>query len=411
VSRLADFGQNGVSVTQFDAPTDENAFQNDDFVAAGLAGVAQSERMKDRPRAAFTIEQCWHRVPGGTAVAGLGMARALAGRGDVDVVGVAARHRHPAPAPWTPPIEVAHLPLPRIALYEAWHYLRTPKVQLATGPVDVVHATANAMPPKSAPIVLTAHDLAWRREPGHYTKRGVRFFERGLALALRDADLVLCPSEATLLDCKEAGFPGERLRLVPLGVEAHPATPADVQRIRTAFGLTRPYVLWVGTIEPRKNLAGLLEAWRAIDGDVELALAGPTGWNEDLSALVARLGVEVRALGFVPADDLGPLYAGAEALCFPSLWEGFGFPVLEAMAQGTPVVTSAGTSTAELAVDAGVLVDPRDPASIARGLESVLSSRELAGSLASRGRQRAAEFTWKRTGELIVDAYKEVIAP
>jgi glycosyltransferase involved in cell wall biosynthesis len=361
-------------------------------------------------RAALTIEQCWHRVPGGTAVAGIGMARALAQRKDVDVVGVAAWHRRPVSPEWTPPIDVKQLPLPRLALYEAWHYLRAPKVELATGPVDVIHATANAMPPKSAPVVLTAHDLAWRRDAAHYTKRGIRFFERGLALALKEADLVLCPSEATLLDCKEAGFSGERLRLVPLGVDVHPAPADAVRRIRASYGLHRPYVLWVGTIEPRKNLPGLLEAWRELEGDVELVLAGPAGWNEDLSALSARLGVDVRALGFVGADDLGPLYAGAEALCFPSLWEGFGFPVLESMAQGTPVVTSAGTSTAELAGDAGILVDPRDPVSIARGLESVLNDRDLALSLVIEGRRRASEFTWSHTADLIVDAYKEVVA-
>jgi glycosyltransferase involved in cell wall biosynthesis len=266
---------------------------------------------QDGLRAAFTLEQCWHRVPGGTAVAGIGMARALAQREDVEIIGVAAWHRHPAPSVWAPPIDVEQLPLPRIALYEAWHYLRAPKVQVATGPVDLIHATANAMPPKSAPLVLTAHDLAWRRDAAHYTKRGIRFFERGLALALKEADVVLCPSEATLLDCKEAGFSGERLRLVPLGVDFNPAPTAAVRRVRETFGLRSPYVLWVGTIEPRKNLAGLLEAWRELSGDLELALAGPIGWNEDLDTLTARIGVNVRALGFVGADELGPLYAGA----------------------------------------------------------------------------------------------------
>ena len=105
--------------------------------------------MSERRRVAFTIVQCWHKVPGGTAVAALGMARALVGR-DLDLRGVAAAHRRSPPAPWTPPMRVHHLPLPRLALYEAWHRLRRPSVERATGAVDVIHATANAMPPKTA---------------------------------------------------------------------------------------------------------------------------------------------------------------------------------------------------------------------------------------------------------------------
>jgi glycosyltransferase involved in cell wall biosynthesis len=118
----------------------------------------------------------------------------------------------------------------------------------------------------------------------------------------------------------------------------------------------------------------------------------------------------VRFLGFVPALDLGPLYAGASAFCFPSLLEGFGFPVLEAMAQGTPVVTSRGTSTEELADGAGVLVDPLEPASIAAGLEEILSDPGLAARLGAAGRRKAAEYTWARTADLVARAYREVSA-
>ena len=365
--------------------------------------------MTERLRVAFTIEQCWHKVPGGTAVAALGMARALRDR-DLDLTGVAAFHRRPPPAPWRPPIEVRQLPLPRIAMYEAWHHLRHPAVQCATGPVEVIHATANAMPPKSAPVVLTIHDLAYLHHPEHFTARGVRFFRRGLELALQDADVVLCPSRATISDCKEAGFPPERLRLVPLGVEVRPVREEQIETVLARYHLERPYLLWVGTIEPRKNLAGLLEGFSRVARDVELVLVGPSGWNEDLSALTSRFAVNVKALGFVPHDELRPLYAGAAALCFPSLSEGFGFPVLEAMAQGTPVVTSAGTSTEELTDGAGILVNPRDPGSIARGIEEVLGDEKLAVRLAQEGRARVSHYSWDRTGELIEAVYREVCA-
>lgn len=366
--------------------------------------------MSSTLRVAFTIEQCWHRVPGGTAVAALEMARALEQRGDVELRGVAASHRRPAAPAWSPPIPVAHLPLPRVALYESWHRLRRPNVELATGPVDVIHATTMAMPPKSAPLVLTVHDLLFLRQPAHFTRHGMRFFRRGLALALRDADLALCASQATLRHCEEVGFQEERLRLVPMGVSVAPADRADVERVTARYGLTRDYILWVGTVEPRKNLRGLLQAFRMLphDAELDLALVGPKGWNEDLEALIGDRQQGVKVLGFVPHDDLGPLYAGATVFCFPSLFEGFGLPVLEAMAQGTPVVTSRSTSTEELGEGASVLVDPRDPASIADGIARLLGDEGLALELSDAGRERAARYSWGRTADLVAAAYKEV---
>ena len=336
------------------------------------------------------------------------MARGVAATGEADVVGVAAAHRRPPPVPWAPPFEVRSLPLPRIALYESWHRLRAPKVERATGPVDVVHATAFPTPPRTAPLVLTIHDLAWLQDPSHFTLRGLRFFRRGFELARRDADLVVCPSEATRADCERHGVAPQRIRVVPLGVDSRRASPDDVAAAARRYGLGRPYVLWAGTIEPRKNLRGLLAAYRQLDADVDLVLVGPKGWNEDLDALLGAERSRVHVLGFVPAPDLPPLYAGAAAFCFPSFMEGFGFPVLEAMAQGTPVVTSAGTSTQELAEGAGILVDPRDPASIAAGLAEALTGGRRE-ALAAAGKLRAEEYTWERTGRMLVGAYREVV--
>jgi glycosyltransferase involved in cell wall biosynthesis len=367
-----------------------------------------------RLRVAMTIEQCWHSVPGGTAVAALELGRKLLGSADVDLVGVAALHRGPPPPPWRPAFPVRSLPLPRLALYEAWHLFRRPRVEHATGPVDVIHATGLAMPPRSTPIVLTIHDLAFRRYPEHFSRPGLRFFNQSLALARREADLVLCSSLATLADCRADGFDTERLRHVPLGIESEPADAVAIERVRRTHSLDRPYVLWVGTMEPRKNLTGLLDAYGRLDPtlDVDLVLAGPRGWKEDVSrrirALPDRARERVRVLGFVSHADLGPLYAGAAAFCFPSLLEGFGFPVLEAMAQGTAVVTSQETATAELAGDAGLLVDPRDAAAIAGALERVLTDTPLAERLRLAGPARAAEYTWARSAQLVKEAYREV---
>jgi len=361
---------------------------------------------------AVTVEQCWHRVPGGTATSTLGALRALAERDDVDIVGVAARHAEPPPAAFALPVPVAHLPLPRLALYESWHALRWPSVERATGPVDVVHGTAVAVPPTKAPLVMTIHDLAFLADRSQPTRHGLRFFERGTELARRHAQLVLVPSEATAVECREHGFDADRIRVVPWGVEVVPVSEEAVEAARRERGLDRPYVLFVGTMEPRKNLRGLIEAMVLLAGrEVDLVLVGPEGWNEDVAALVGRLagtGIAVHALGFLPPDDLPPLFAGCAAFCFPSRREGFGMPVLEAMAHGAPVVTSSGTATAEVAGDDALLVDPDDHEAIAEALARILDDPALADDLRARGRVRAEAYTWDRTAEATAAAYAEV---
>lgn len=354
-------------------------------------------------RAALTLEACWHRVPGGTAVAAVAVAGELAALG-IDVVGVAARHGAPPAEFVRPPVPVHHLPLPRPLLYDAWHTLRCPRVERATGPVDVIHATALVVPPRTAPLVVTVHDLAFRHDHAH--RRGRRVAERGLALARRDADLVLCSSRATLVECEAAGIDPARLRHVPLGVAPQPlASDDDVAAVRVRYGLPERYLLFTGTLEPRKNLPRLLAAFRSIADEVggPLVLVGPTGWGPDLAPTAT--GLPLRPLGMVPGADLRALYRGAAVCCYPSLREGFGLPILEAMAQGTPVVTSRGTSTEEVAGGAAVLVDPLDPADIARGILEAVADADRLGVL---GRARAAAATWAATAQCTLAAYREV---
>lgn len=362
-------------------------------------------------RVAYTLEQCWHDVPGGTARAALEVARELHASSELDLVGVSAyHHRPPAPA-WVPPIPVRALPLPRLALYEAWHLARRPAVQRATGPVDVIHATGVAIPPHSAPLVVTVHDLAYVADPSQFTAKGRRFFAQALRLLRRDADLILCSSQATWGDCVAAGLPQRKLRLVPLGLRPVEVSPGDVTTTLARYGLERPFVLSVGTLEPRKNLPALIEAFsRLARPDVDLVLVGASGWHTEIEPLVRPLGSRARVLGFLPNADRDALYAGAAVFCYPSLFEGFGLPVLEAMGAGTPVVTSAGTATAEAAGEAGLLIDPRDVGAITEGLERVLGDPRLAAELGRAGRLRAAEFSWARTAELTRSAYQELIA-
>jgi glycosyltransferase involved in cell wall biosynthesis len=222
-----------------------------------------------------------------------------------------------------------------------------------------------------------------------------------LPLAARRGARFVCSTRATR-DELVTRFPelAGRSAVVPLGVDARfaGAVASDVPR---RYGLERGYVLAVGTVEPRKNLPRLVRAFlglpRGVRSGHRLAIAGAAGWSDtETEQLAARHGDVVR-LGFVPDDDLAALYAGAAAFAFPSLGEGFGLPVLEAMAAGTAVVTSNGSALGEVAGDAAKLVDPWSVESIRDGLIDVLTDDRLRSELAARGRARAAEYTWERT--------------
>ena len=352
-------------------------------------------------RVAYTLEQCWHRIPGGTGVAALRIAEALGPHNDVRLVGVAGRHRHLPPEPWVPTIPVAHLPIASPWLYECWLRAQWPKVEMATGRVDIAHATTLIPCPTDAKLVVTLHDLAFLHDASQFTAHGVSVFRRSLAQIKRRADLVLCCSQATMDDCVAAGIAADRLRLVPLGVETERATEPEIARVRQVYRLPDEYLLFVGTVEPRKNLKGLVAALEHLRNPPLLVVAGADGWGDS--------GVtesdQVRFLGFVPSEDLSGLYGGAAVFCYPSEREGYGLPVLEAMAQGTPVVTSRGTATEETAGNAAVLVDPMDPHDIARGIDEAARRHN---ELAAKGLARAQRRSWAATATLTAAAYPEL---
>jgi glycosyltransferase involved in cell wall biosynthesis len=352
-------------------------------------------------RVAYTLEQCWHRVPGGTGVAAMRIAEAMAAEKDVTLLGVAGRHKHVPSEPWSPAVPIAHLPVGGPLLYDLWLRRNWPKVEHATGPIAVAHATTLIPCATNAPMVVTVHDLAFLHDPSQFTRRGNAIFRRSLDQIRRRADLVLCSSRATMDDCAAAGLDATRLRLVPLGVDVARVDAAETARVKVAYALPERYLLFVGTVEPRKNLRGLVEAIARLEQPLPLVVAGAEGWGD----VDIPTGGEIRFIGFVPAEDLGGLYAGAEVFCYPSEREGYGLPVLEAMAQGTPVVTSRGTATEEAAGGAAVLVDPMDPDDIARGITEATARRD---DLAVLGSARADSATWRETARLTADAYREL---
>lgn len=353
-------------------------------------------------RVAYTLEQCWHRVPGGTASSALRTAVALSDVPGVEIIGVAGRHRRPPNPAYAPTVPVHQLPYRAPVLYELWLRMGWPPIERATGPIDVVHCTGLIPPPSEAPMVATLHDVAWRHRPDQFTRHGVRIFERSLAEIRRRAALVLCPSTATMLDAERAGIEEKRLRLVPWGVERHVVTDADQRAVRAKFGLPEEFLLFVGTVEPRKNLKRLAQAVQSLKRRLPLVVAGAPGWGD--TGLDSVEGVHF--IGFVPDADLPALYSSALVFCYPSEREGFGMPVLEAMSQGVPVVTSQGTSTEEVAGGAAVLVDPFSVDDIRRGIDEAMARRS---ELVTWGLRQAARRQWSETARLTVAAYREVI--
>lgn len=296
--------------------------------------------------------------------------------------------------------------LPARLLAPAWQMLRVPRVGRD---LDVILAPSLLIPPTRATLAVFVADVAFLRMPGAYPRWGRLFHRRGLRLAAQKARVVLTCSESAALDLERlGGVPRDRMRVIPLGADPPEITSAEGERRRAALGVTTPYVLWVGTREPRKNLASVLAAAALVD--IPFVLAGPRGWViADVEDDARRRGLAGRVtfLGFLDRSDLSALYLGATALCYPSVYEGFGIPVIEAMAHGLAVVTSNVSSLPEAGGDAAILVDPHDPAAIAEALRSLIEDEAARAQRIEVGRAHAARFTWDASAGATWRAMKE----
>jgi glycosyltransferase involved in cell wall biosynthesis len=263
------------------------------------------------------------------------------------------------------------------------------------------------------PTAVVVYDfVAW--VPGAQPQRRAALIERAtIRVGVRRAAALLCISDATRRDLVER-FPraAPKAEVVPLAADARFAEPVRAQRIddvRRRHGLTRPFVLTTGTLEPRKNLRRLIAAFAALPDELrtahQLAIAGPRGWEFDAILRDAALHAdEVRVLGYVDEEDLPALYAGCTAFAYPSLYEGFGLPVLEAMSAGAACVTSDASSLPEVTGDAALLVDPRDVGAIRDALARLLASPEDRASLGARARERARAFSWDDVADRVAAA-------
>ena len=304
------------------------------------------------------------------------------------------------PAPWTP---------------------RLLSLESAVGPADIFHGTTYAMPSRHrAPIVTTVHDLALLRHPELGSRGLVRMVERAAREFHRAAHLIAV-SETTKRDLVElCEIAPVRVSTVYNGCSAD-FRPRDRQRCRAhvekVLGALGPFLLHVGTLEPRKNLPNLIRAFAVLRRTVgiphKLVLAGDTGWgSQSLPLIAAQAGVADHVLlaGAVDRDLLPILYGAAEVFVYPSRYEGFGLPIVEAMASCTPVVTSNCSALPEIAGDCAILVDPHNIDDIAEGMRRCLDDRAMAETMTQRGLARAAEFTWQNAANKTLAVYRSVLA-
>ena len=333
------------------------------------------------------------------------LRRALTMRDDIELVPLAPTRRR------------AHADAQRVAhglLREGLYYPAALAAQARRADVDLVHCpsplAAHAL---RRPLVMTVHDVLPLSHPELFPRVTVLHQRAFLRRAAGRAVRIITGAEQARAEIVDVlGADPARVSVTPYGVDRRfrPEPPGDAW-LRSRFGIDRPYVLAVGTLEPRKNLVSALRAVATLGRDVALVIAGGQGWrNEDFERELPRAPMPVVLTGRVSDEELVSLYSAARCLVFPSLYEGYGLPPLEAMACGCPVVSTDRSTLPEVVGDAGLLVDPLDVEQIAEAIRSILDGDMIAAELRRRSLKRAGELTWERTAALTVDVYEEALA-
>ncbi len=306
-------------------------------------------------------------------------------------------------------------------LARLWGRARLPfPVELFTGRVDLYHATDFVLPPTQSKTrtVLTVHDLSFLRVPEAASPGLRQYLETVVPRSVQRANYVLADSEATKQDLISFyKTDPAKIEVLYSGVDSRfrPITDqASMERVRKHYGIpAQPYVLSVGTVQPRKNYPRLIEAVsRLKESDLCVVIVGGKGWLEDpIYESIRQFGMESRVIfaGFAADEDLPAIYSGSVCMALPSLYEGFGLPVLEAMACGVPVVTSNLSSLPEVAGDAGILVTPTDLGEIVDAIERVISDSTLRENMIAKGLQQAQKFSWQTGAQQLNEVYDRLL--
>ena len=299
----------------------------------------------------------------------------------------------------------------------ACQLLRAPVVERRLGAGDIYHATEHLLPWTARPSVMTVHDLIFERYPQHHTLANRSFLRVAMPLFVRRAGAIIAVSRHTKQDLLELyGTPAHKVFVVEEGIEEQfrPAVEEEVRQVKERHGIRRPYLLMVGTLEPRKNHQLAFEALARLKAGGFphcLVVVGGGGWLfDDVQRKVEQLQLseDVLFAGRVPDEDLPALYSGADCFLMPSLYEGFGIPVLEAMACGTPVVCSRASSLPEVAGPAACYIEQMTGEGLADTIRSVLSDPQTTQQMRTAGLHRAARFRWREAAMQTVDVYNVV---
>ncbi len=320
---------------------------------------------------------------------------------------IAALARHPN-------VELQRVDVPTLSLREQFQF---PILRLRSGQasnIQFLHSPYYVKPYATrVPSVVSIFDLIPLRVPKDSLNWRVRLlFRLTVSLAARTAARIIAPSMATRDDLVMLlNVPREKIDVIPLAADAcfAPQSSAEVARVRAQYSIVNEYVLSVGINKPHKNLAALMDAWQSL-GEMRRTLVIAGAWDARYASAVSRQSSTVRFIPNVDARDLPALYTGASVFVFPSLYEGFGLPPLEAMACGAPVVCSNAASLPEVVGNAAILVNPRAVDEIAGAMERVLSDAALRDELRAKSLARAAQFSWERTARETLRVYRDVVA-
>lgn len=286
--------------------------------------------------------------------------------------------------------------------------------------IDLLHSLHYTRPLRlPCASVVTFHDMTFFLYPQLHTRAKRLFFPLAIRYSARHADALISVSESTRQDAiRLTGVEPDKIFSVPLGVseDFHPTSdPAARNKIRERYHLPEDFILYVGLVEPRKNLPLLIKSYKALAGrgiSLPLVIVGRFGWMyQEVLDLVDALGIKevVQFAGYIPQDDLPIVYNLASLFVYPSLYEGFGLPVLEAMACGVPVVATSVSSLPEVAGEAGLLVPPGDETALTQAMQAALTDPDVRQQLTEKGPQRASQFTWKRTAQSTLKVYQHVL--
>ena len=358
------------------------------------------------------VEQFWHRVPGGVAVTTSNAIDALGER--LQVSGVSAWHRKKTlatpsvfPKSWDGAAPIEKLKVPRRVLYEKWLAGKPPKV--GSDSIDVLWASSMIVPTTDLPVVTTVNDIDFFTNPETLSKRGADFFPRAWERAIGASDVVVCPSnhvaEAVSDQMKADGATDIGVEVIPWAVNV-PQDHTPQPELLSNLELKDKFFLWVGTLEPRKNLKSLTEAFLASEAE-QLVVVGPAGWGEGVENVDPS---RILFCGFVADDVLEELYRAAYAFVFPSIAEGFGLPLLEAMARGLPVICSNTSSMPEVVGEAAIQIDPLELDQITAAINKLDSSSELASEMATASKERASAYSWAQTAKGYEEVFRSVLS-